>query len=538
MTKDGTISSDEIIRWLMIEGPRLEAPSSLLNGYSLKLREAGLQVDRSTLGAPILHPIAKSSFVFWDRKTGPEQRWFVYTPNQLEILKGKPDPQDLHARRADVSAARSAADRGRYPIGDDLWAEGYHQYEAIPLEFADGTFKVLTLATQSPDGFAETDRALIDATLPALTLVFEGFIARNTARTLMETYVGTRAGLRVLDGEIARGDGSTIDAVIWFSDLRGFTSLAQSRSEDDLLKLLNDYFGTLTDAIEANSGEVLKFIGDALLAVFPHQNDVGTAVARAEAAALQVIGGERSRDDYTFGIGLHPGSVFYGNVGGGNRLDFTVIGSSVNIASRIEGLCGVLGETVLASGDFAAKSNKRWRSVGHHELKGVAAPLEIYAPGASLSRSRGPAGSGDPVRKAAPVVPPPVRIVAFRIVGGPAGPVFTQEDHRLFVMMDVKDRIHHLFEDAWVPFDGDLELDHRIGFRRSGLESFHMRRGRGARLRLGGFLADSGYARVALIAAETQGVDLQHFVENTVGVLRQGLYLQVQTATKVPDFAV
>lgn len=380
MSKDGTISSDAIIRWLMIEGPRLEAPSSLLNGYSLKLREAGLQVDRSTLGAPILHPIAKSSFVFWDRKTGPEQRWFVYTPDQLEILKASPIHR-IYTRGEPTSLRLDLpADRGRYPIGDDLWAEGYHQYEAIPLEFADGTFKVLTLATQSPDGFAESDRALIDATLPALTLVFEGFIARNTARTLMETYVGTRAGLRVLDGEIARGDGSTIDAVIWFSDLRGFTSLAQSRSEDDLLKLLNDYFGTLTDAIEANSGEVLKFIGDALLAVFPHQNDVRTAIARAEAAALQVIGGDRSRHDYTFGIGLHPGSVFYGNVGGGNRLDFTVIGSSVNIASRIEGLCGVLGETVLASGDFAAKSNKRWRSVGHHELKGVAAPLEIYAP--------------------------------------------------------------------------------------------------------------------------------------------------------------
>ncbi|WP_434055853.1 MAG: adenylate/guanylate cyclase domain-containing protein [Roseibium sp.] len=380
MTKDGTISSDEIIRWLMIEGPRLEAPSSLLNGYSLKLREAGLQVDRSTLGAPILHPIAKSSFVFWDRKTGPEQRWFVYTPDQLEILKASPIHR-IYTRGEPTSLRLDRpADRARYPIGDDLWAEGYHQYEAIPLEFADGTFKVLTLATQSPDGFAETDRALIDATLPALTLVFEGFIARNTARTLMETYVGTRAGLRVLDGEIARGDGSTIDAVIWFSDLRGFTSLAQSRSEDDLLKLLNDYFGTLTDAIEANSGEVLKFIGDALLAVFPHQNDVGTAIARAEAAAFQVIGEDRSQHDYSFGIGLHPGSVFYGNVGGGNRLDFTVIGSSVNIASRIEGLCGVLGETVLASGDFAAKSNKRWRSVGHHELKGVAAPLEIYAP--------------------------------------------------------------------------------------------------------------------------------------------------------------
>ncbi|WP_422037126.1 adenylate/guanylate cyclase domain-containing protein [Roseibium sp.] len=387
MNTNATISSDEIIRWLMVEGPRLETPSALLNGYSLKLREAGLQVDRSTLGAPILHPIAKSSYVFWDLETGPEQRWFVYTPDQMEMLKASPIHKIYTRGEATSLRLDLPGERSRYPIGEDLWAEGYFQYKALPLQFSDETFKVLTLATKSPGGFDGRAKALIDATLPALTLVFEGFIARNTARTLMETYVGTRAGLRVLDGEIARGDGSTIDAVIWFSDLRGFTSLAQSRSEDDLLKLLNDYFGTLTDAIEAHSGEVLKFIGDALLAVFPHQDDVGAAVARAEAAALQVSGTDRPRTNYTFGIGLHPGSVFYGNVGGGNRLDFTVIGSSVNIASRIEGLCGALGETVLASGDFAAKSENSWRSVGPRELKGVADPLEIFAPVVPQRRS-------------------------------------------------------------------------------------------------------------------------------------------------------
>ncbi|MEO1114930.1 MAG: adenylate/guanylate cyclase domain-containing protein [Pseudomonadota bacterium] len=383
MNKDGTISGDAIIRWLMIEGPRLEAPSALLNGYSQKLCDAGIQVDRSTLGAPILHPIAKSSFVFWDRKTGPEQRWFVYSPDQMEMLKASPIHKIYTQGEPTSLRLDLPGDRSRYPIGEDLWAEGYYRYEALPLKFADGTYKVLTLATRSPDGFSESDRALIDATLPALTLVFEGFIARNTAKTLMETYVGTRAGLRVLDGEIARGDGSTIDAVIWFSDLRGFTSLAQSRSEDDLLKLLNDYFGTLTDAIEAHSGEVLKFIGDALLAVFPHQDDVGSAVERAEAAALKVSGKAQSGKDYAFGIGLHPGSVFYGNIGGGTRLDFTVIGSSVNIASRIENLCGTLGETLLASADFAGKSKNRWRSMGPHALKGVTEPVEIFAPEAS-----------------------------------------------------------------------------------------------------------------------------------------------------------
>lgn len=381
MTKTGIGPANHgIVRWLMTEGPKQAEPSALLHSFSLKLRESGVEVDRSTLGAPILHPIAKSSFVFWDIDSGPDQRWFLYTPDQLEMLKASP----IHGiyTRGEGSSLRldQPGDRSRYPIGEDLWAEGYVQYEALPLRFSDGTHKVLTLATKSADGFSEADKALIEAALPALTLVFEGFIARNTAKTLMETYVGKRAGLRVLDGEIARGDGSYIDAVIWFSDLRGFTSLAQSRGDDEILRLLNDYFGSLTDAIEEHSGEVLKFIGDALLAVFPHQNDVRSAVARAEAAAMKVLDENKSQSGFSFGIGLHPGTVFYGNIGGGNRLDFTVIGSSVNIASRIEGLCSELDQTLLASADFVEKSSLAWKSMGKRSLKGVTEPFEIFAP--------------------------------------------------------------------------------------------------------------------------------------------------------------
>lgn len=335
------------------------------------------------MGAPILHPVAKSSFVFWDLAEGTSQRWFAYTPDQLELLKASPiyriytrgEPSSLQLDRPE--------ERGRYPIGDDLWAEGYFQYEAMPLRFSDGTYKVLTLATKSPDGFGSKDKALIEATLPALTLVFEGFVSRNTAKTLMETYVGKRAGLRVLDGEIARGDGSPIDAVIWFSDLRGFTSLAQSRDEGALLKLLNDYFEIQTDAIETHSGEVLKFIGDAVLAIFPYKNSVGDAVAQAEAAAFQALKDSGAQDDFSFGIGLHPGSVFYGNVGGGTRLDFTVIGTSVNLTSRIEGLCGELDRPLLASADFVEQSALKWNSLGHHRLKGVTNAVEVFSPEAN-----------------------------------------------------------------------------------------------------------------------------------------------------------
>lgn len=373
-------ASNDVIRWLMIKGPRQESPAALLHGYTLKLREAGIQVDRSTLGAPILHPIAQSSFVFWDVAGGPQQRWFTYTPDQMEILKASPIHKIYTHGEASSLRLDRQEDRNLYPIGEDLWAEGYTQYEALPLQFSDETYKVLTLATKAPGGFNEQDAALVAATIPALTLVFEGFIARNTAKTLMETYVGKRAGLRVLDGEIARGDGSHIDAVIWFSDLRGFTRLAQTRSEDALLILLNDYFGRLTKAIEEHSGEVLKFIGDALLAIFPYQDDVSDAVARAEAAALDLTGASDASHEIDFGIGLHPGSVFYGNIGGGNRLDFTVIGSSVNIASRVEGLCSTLDETVLATRDFVECSSLSWRSLGNHQLKGVVEPVEVFSP--------------------------------------------------------------------------------------------------------------------------------------------------------------
>ena len=186
----------------------------------------------------------------------------------------------------------------------------------------------------------------------------------------------------MLNGEIARGDGSFIDAVIWLSDMRGFTQLAQQRSEQELLATLNDYFGLVTDAIEEQQGEVLKFIGDAVLAIFAHDKDPALAVGRAETAARLAVECylERADPGFDFGIGLHPGRVFYGNVGGGQRLDFTVIGEAVNLASRIEGMTGPLKERILASSDLVRHSKGRWRSLGDQRLKGVDKPVEILAP--------------------------------------------------------------------------------------------------------------------------------------------------------------
>lgn len=369
----------EITNWLISDGVTQDSPADLLQKISLILRSAGLPVDRSTLGAPILHPVAQSSYAFWDLESGSSQRWFIYTPELLESLKVSPI-YPIYARGEATSIRLDRpTERTAYPVGEDLWTDGYTQYEAMPLRFSDGTYKVITLATKSQNGFSQSDISLVQDITPALALVFENLISRNSAKTLMETYVGKRAGLRVLDGEISRGDGSHIDAVIWFSDLRGFTSLAESRTESELITILNDYFERLTNTIENHSGEVLKFIGDAVLAIFPHNNNIKDAVRRAEAAALQVLDPDEGSRDYTFGVGLHSGSVFYGNVGGGNRLDFTVIGPSVNIASRISGLCGTLDRQLLASSEFVSSSARTWSSLGEQQLKGSNHALEIFS---------------------------------------------------------------------------------------------------------------------------------------------------------------
>ena len=376
-----TDETAEIQNWLTCKGPRCTSVAELVDGFCRQLRSAGLPIERASAGAPLLHPVAQSSYVGWDLKNGAKQNWFIWTPDRLEELHASPI-HPVYTRGEDVHVDLTVqADRDRFPIGEELWQEGFTDYHAITLKFSDGSNKVFTAATRQAGGFSNEELGMLKSVLPLMTLVFEGFIARNTAQTLMETYVGKRAGLRVLDGQISRGDGAHIDAVIWFSDLRGFTSLAQQGSAAETLELLNRYLMLVSEAIEANGGEILKYIGDAVLAIFPHGNDVSAAVAQAEAAAFSALSLHNgSNSGFDFGIALHTGSVFYGNIGGGTRLDFTVIGSAVNLASRIEQLCTELDEPLLVSENFVQLSRCRWHCAGQHKLKGVDHPQPVFSP--------------------------------------------------------------------------------------------------------------------------------------------------------------
>ena len=365
----------------MTEGVRQAGPGALLEGLCGQLRAAGLPVDRATIGAPLLHPIAQSSFAIWEHGKPLVESWVRWDADGMARVRNSPI-YPLYTEVAEVDW-RLAEAPDRYAVGAELMAAGFTHYYGLALPFADGSNKAMTVQTKAAGGFDTAALAAVRGLVPAMAVVLEGYVQRALARTLMDTYVGGRAGARVLDGQIARGDGETLQAVIWMSDVRGFTNLAATLAPADLLARLNRYFGAVAAAVDDGGGEVLKFIGDAVLAVFPMGADAAVAVANAEQAVDAVRAAAAADDwpsDLAFGVGLHVGDVFYGNVGGEARLDFTVIGPAVNMVSRVEGLCGALAEPVLVTEGFARLSAREYRACGEHTLKGIEGPVTVLAP--------------------------------------------------------------------------------------------------------------------------------------------------------------
>ncbi len=368
--------------WLLSEGRSTARLSDLLTGLCLRLREEGLPVERSTLGAPLLHPIAQSAFASWSADEGGSDHWLMWTAENMQTMRDSPIYSMYSEGKGHRLKLEQDGDRDRFAIGRELAEQGYTEYAAIPLAFSDGSHKAFTACTKTPGGFPDEHYDRLVALCPALSAVLETHVLRNTARTLLDTYVGRRSGSQVLDGRIARGDGSHITAVIWYCDLRDFTGLSTRLDSQALLDRLNVYFGAVSEVLSAHDGEVLKFIGDAILAIFPVEPDAAGAVARAEAALGELIQARQSDDwpaELDFGVALHVGDVFYGNVGGADRLDFTVIGAAVNQVARIEGLCSQLNRQVLVSKEIASLSKRTYRLAGTFELKGIDQPVEVLA---------------------------------------------------------------------------------------------------------------------------------------------------------------
>jgi adenylate cyclase len=382
-----------VIRWLMTDARRHADPSEFLDAFAQRLRAAGADVSRITTGVPILHPQIFSFSGLWELGKGTTERLYRTGPASTSTMSNSPIRIAYEGGgpvRCDLTVPAQA---GEFPILQDLRGEGYTDYVVHSVPFADGSHKALSLATRRAGGFDADELKLFEAMIPAVAFNLEVQALRRTARTLLDTYVGQQSGGRVLEGQIQRGTGETIRAVIWLCDLRGFTNLSEALSREVLIDLLNCYFGPMCDAVASQGGEILKFIGDAMLAIFPIGQDTANDTGKTCQAALiaaeraqAALGEENERRGKAglprieYGLALHLGDVMYGNIGSDTRLDFTVIGPAVNLTARIESMCGQLGRQLLLSSEFVKSGEIAAKSVGTFSLKGVGADQEIFVP--------------------------------------------------------------------------------------------------------------------------------------------------------------
>lgn len=386
-----------LIDWLLGEGWTLPTAGELVAALSRRMVEIGMPLCRLRVTLRTLHPQYLGTSYTWLRST---DRVEEYLPTH-EILQTEQYLNSPYAgifegaggirRRLDIPGV--APD---FPILEDLRADGATDYIAMPLIFSDGKINAVTFAGDRPGGFHTAELETIYQMLPVLAYAMECHALRQTARTILDTYLGRHSGERVLKGLIKRGDGENIHAVIWFSDLRGSTRLADRMPRQAFLDLLNDYFQCMAGAVLDHGGEVLRFIGDAALAIFPigsvvarpeccpdHVRACETAIRAAQDAAARVSTVNAERDArgviaIRFGIGLHLGDVLYGNIGTPDRLEFSVIGPAANEAARIENMTKALHKPILISQSVAKVARLPLVALGSHALRGVHEPQELY----------------------------------------------------------------------------------------------------------------------------------------------------------------
>ena len=277
----------------------------------------------------------------------------------------------------------------RFPFFDDMRLEGVTDYIALPLRFTSNSIHASSWTTKQPGGFSDDQLAALRALVRPLTRLIEIINLTRTASNLLDTYVGNRAGERILGGQIRRGHADTMQAAIWLSDLRGFTALSDRLPAETVVDILNQYFDCQVHAIKTHGGEVLKFMGDGLLAVFPIAETIGDTEevcghvleaareSRASVDAMHYPIGE-TIERFRFGVALHVGKILYGNIGGGNRLDFTCIGPAVNLAARLEKIAGRLHRTVVASAGFARICQNQWADLGEFPIAGFSKAERVY----------------------------------------------------------------------------------------------------------------------------------------------------------------
>jgi len=379
----------DLTQWLLTEGRQLEGDAVLFDELCWRLVGAGVPLWRATLHIGTLHPQLLGFGVRWRRQ-----------PNQVERIKvhhSVRETQDFMNSPIKHVILDGATERfrptdpswERIPLLRDLGNQGATDYLATPLALR-RRYQAATWATDALGGFTAEQIEIIRSVLPALATLMEVRALAKMSELLLETYLGRFVGPRILAGQIHRGVGERIRAVLLSADMRGFTRLSDTLPGDEVIELLDDYFECITEPVHAGGGDVLKFVGDGLLAIFPCDG-IDAADATQSAMSAARAGLDRlarwnatcqamRRPTVQAGIGLHLGEVIYGNVGAPDRLDFTAIGPAVNLTARLENMTKRMARPLLCSRDFAHAYRGPLVSLGFQPVRGFAEPEEIFAP--------------------------------------------------------------------------------------------------------------------------------------------------------------
>lgn len=380
-----------VARWLAREGRLIKPFRDAIGALGMRLIETGAPIYRLNLSVPVLHPQMGGWSVRWSDGTAATDMTFPLSVRSSALYQRSPNK--IIAETGQPVRCRILPDRVDGPaigIVEDLRADGATDYIAMPLRFGTGANSgSISFASRRPDGFAEADLGCLALCADILAPVVEAYENRRLTESLLEIYLGGRPVRQILGGAIHRGDGEHITCVIWFADMRDSTPLSETMASDDMLAMLDTYFGAIAEAVYGGGGEVLRFIGDAMLAIFPVErgdNPQGACAAALDAGRTAIrrlreanhVRKQLGQPKIRFGIGLHYGEVMFGNIGAPSRLEFTVVGAAANRAARIEAETKARKVKLIASDAFAAMCPEPLVGLGQHRLRGVSGPTGLF----------------------------------------------------------------------------------------------------------------------------------------------------------------
>jgi adenylate cyclase len=383
-------SHDDVRQWLLTEAVNAGDHLQLFDELCWLIVASGIPLARGTLHIRTLHPQFLGVTARWrpaSRETEEllvvhgvrETDYYLNSPLRPVFEEGKPVRRRLTGPDAQLD----------FPMLLELRDEGLTDYLALPVVAPGERYGAATFATDRNSGLTDDEIRFLHSLVPQLALHVEAQAMRLLATNVLDAYLGRKAGRHVLEGRITRGSGETIRAVLWFSDMRNFTALSDRLEPDRVIDILNEYFEAQAKPIRSGAGEILKFMGDGLLAIFPIDDVSFTAdtAQRAMAAArAALVACSRLTDSpvligtgpLRMAVAMHIGDVVFGNIGASDRLDFTAIGPAVNLVTRLEGLAKQLGHSLLVTETFTGFYDRPLVSVGTHSLRGLSQPVQAF----------------------------------------------------------------------------------------------------------------------------------------------------------------